>query len=82
MNKIVKGGIIGLGALAVMETVFAMGKGYALGVTKYVERNSDMDCEEFVNEISSCKRPSAKFIAFTAKATEYDLSKRDEKEES
>lgn len=69
MNKIVKGGIIGLGALAVMETVFAMGKGHALGVTKYVERNSDMDCEEFVNE-------------FTAKATEYDLSKRDEKEES
>lgn len=82
MNKIVKGGIIGLGALAVMETFFAMGKGYALGVTKYVESNSDMDCEELVDTIGSCKRPSAKIIAFTAKATEYNLSKRDEKEES
>ena len=82
MNKIVKGGIIATCALAAAEIVFAMGKGYALGVTKYVERNSDMDCEQFVNEIGSCKRPSAKFIAFTAKATEYDLSKRDEKEES
>lgn len=82
MNKIVKSIIIGLGALAAMETVFAMGEGYALGVTKYVESNADMDCEEFVDAIGSSKRPSAKFIAFTAKATEYDLSKRDEKEES
>lgn len=82
MNKIVKSIIIGLGALAAMETVFAMGKGYALGVTKYVERDSDIDCEEFVDSIGSCKRPSAKFIAFMAKATEYDLSTRDEKEES
>ena len=81
MNKIVKSIIIGLGAVAAMETVFAMGKGYALGVTKYVENNADMDCEEFVDAIGS-KHPSAKFIAFTAKATEYDLSKRDEKEES
>ena len=45
MNKIVKGGIIATCALAAAEIVFAMGKGYALGVTKYVERNSDMDCE-------------------------------------
>lgn len=81
MNKIVKSIIIELGALAAIETVFAMGKGYALGVAKYVECNADIDCEEFIDLIGSCKRPSAKFIAFTAKATEYDLTKRDEKEE-
>ena len=82
MNKIVKGGIIGLGALAVIETVFAMGKGYALGVTKYVERNSDIDCEEIVDIMDDFKLPSAKFIAFMAKASDNYLSKRDEKEES
>ena len=82
MNKIIKGGIIGLGALAVMETVFAIGKGYALGAVKYVERNSYMDCEEFVDMIGDCERPSAKFIAFWAKAAYNQMSKRDEKEES
>ena len=82
MNKIVKGCIIGLGALAVMETFFAMGKIYALGVTKYVERNSGIDCEEFVDLIGSCKSPSAKFIAFMAKDFDRYLSERDEKEES
>lgn len=82
MNKIVKGGIIGLGAWAVMETVFAMGKGYALGVAKYVERNSGIDCEEYVDMIGDWERPSAKFIAFMAKAAYNQMSKRDEKEES
>ena len=82
MNKIVKGGIIVLGAWAVMETVFAMGKGYALGVTEYVERNSGIDCEEYVDMIGDCERPSAKFIAFWAKAADHYLSKRDKKEES
>ena len=82
MNKIVKGGIIVLGALAVMETVFAMGEGYALGVAKYVERNSFFDCEEFVDIIGDHKLPSLKFIAFMAKASDNYLSERDEKEES
>lgn len=82
MNKIVKGGIIVLGAWAVMETVFAMGKGYALGVTEYVERNSGIDCEEFVALIDDHKLPSTKFIAFWAKAADHYLSERDEKEES
>ena len=82
MNKIVKGGIIGLGAWAVMETFFAMGKGYALGVAKYVERNSGIDCEEYVDMIGDWERPSAKFIAFMAKAAYNQMSKRDEKEES
>lgn len=82
MNKIVKGGIIGLGAWAVMETVFAIGKGYALGVAKYVERNSGIDCEEIVDLIDDRKRPSAKFIAFWAKAAYNYMSERDEKEES
>lgn len=82
MNKIVKGGIIVLGAWAVMETVFAMGKGYALGVTEYVERNSGIDCEEYVDLIDDHKLPSTKFIAFMAKATDNYLSERDEKEES
>lgn len=82
MNKIVKGGIIGLGAWAVMETVFAMGKGYALGVAKYVERDSGIDCEEFVDMIGDSKRPSAKFIAFMAEAADIHLSERDAKEES
>lgn len=82
MNKIVKSIIIGLGVWVAMETVFAMGKGYALGVTKYVEHNSDIDCEEFVDSIGSCKRPSAKIIAFTANATNGYLSERDEKGES
>lgn len=82
MNKIVKSVIIAISALAAAETVFAMGKGYALGVAKYAESNSDMNCEEFVDLIGGCKRPSAKFIAFTAKAIEYDLSKCVEKEES
>ena len=82
MNKIIKGGIIGLGALAVIETVFAMGKGYALGVTKYVERNSDINCEEIVDIMDDFKLPSAKFIAFWAKAAYNQMSKRDEKEES
>ena len=82
MNKIVKGGIIGLGALAVMETVFAMGKGYALGVAKCVERNADIDCEELVDLIDDHRLPSTKFIAFMAKATDNYLSERDEKEES
>ena len=77
MNKIVKGGIIVLGAWAVMEAVFAMGKGYALGVTEYVERNSGIDCEEYVDMIGDCERPSAKFIAFMAKASDNYLSKRD-----
>ena len=82
MNKIVKGGIIGLGALAVIETVFAMGKGYALGVAKCVERNADIDCEELVDIMDDCKLPSTKFIAFMAKASDNYLSERDEKEES
>lgn len=82
MNKIVKGGIIGLGAWAVMETVFAMGKGYALGVAKCVERNADIDCEELVDTMDDFKLPSTKFIAFMAKATDNYLSERDEKEES
>ena len=82
MNKIVKGGIIGLGAWAVMETVFAMGKGYALGVAKCAERNADIDCEELVDLIDDNKLPSTKFIAFMAKATDNYLSERDEKEES
>ena len=82
MNKIIKGCIIGLGALAVMETVFAIGKGYALGAVKYVERNSYMDCEEFVDLIDSYKLPNTKFIAFWAKAADHYLSKRDEKDES
>ena len=82
MNKIVKGCIIGLGALAVMETFFVMGKIYALGVTKYVERNSGIDCEEYVDMIGDWECPSAKFIAFMAKAAYNQMSKRDEKEES
>ena len=82
MNKIVKGGIIGLGALAVMETVFAMGKGYALGVAKYVERDSGIDCEEIVDLIDDRKLPSAKFIAFMAKVADNYMSERYEKEES
>ena len=82
MNKIVKGGIIVLGAWAVMEAVFAMGKGYALGVTEYVERNSGIDCEEYVDMIGDWGCPSAKFIAFMAKAAYNQMSKRDEKEES
>ena len=82
MNKIVKGGIIVLGAWAVMETVFAMGKGYALGVAEYAERNSGIDCEEYVDMIGDCKLPNTKFIAFMAKATDNYLSERDEKEES
>ena len=82
MNKIVKGCIIGLGAWAVMETVFAMGKGYALGVTEYAERNSGIDCEEYVDMIGDWEQPSAKFIAFMAKAAYNQMSKRDEKEES
>lgn len=82
MNKIVKGGIIVLGALAVMETVFAMAEGYALGVIKYVERNSGIDCEEFVDLIDDYKLPNTKFIASMAKATDIYLSERDEKEES
>ena len=82
MNKIIKGGIIGLGAWAVMETFFAMGKGYALGVIEYVERNSGINCEEYVDMIGDCERPSAKFIAFMAKNIYHDLSERDEKEES
>ena len=82
MNKIVKSVIIVLGAWAVMETVFAMGKGYALGVTKYVERDSSIDCEEFVDMIGDSKRPSLKFIAFMAEAADNYVSERDEKEES
>ena len=82
MNKIVKGCIIGLGAWAVMETVFAMGKGYALGVAKCVERNADIDCEELVDLIGDCKLPNTKFIAFMAKAADNYLSERDEKKES
>lgn len=81
MNKIVKGGIIVLGAWAVMETVFAMGKGYALGVAEYAERNSGIDCEEYVDMIGDWECPSAKFIAFMAKAAYNQMSKRDEKEE-
>ena len=82
MSKIVKGGIIVLGAWAVMEAVFAMGKGYALGVAKCAERDSGIDCEEFVDIIGDCKRPSLKFIAFVAEAADNYLSKCDEKEES
>ena len=82
MSKIVKGGIIVLGAWAVMEAVFAMGKGYALGVAKCAERDSGIDCEEFVDIIGDCKRPSLKFIAFVAEAADNYLSERDEKEES
>lgn len=82
MNKIVKGGIIGLGAWAVIETVFAMGKGYALGVAKCAERNADIDCEELVDLIGDSKLPSTKFIAFMAESTDNYLSERDEKEES
>ena len=82
MSNIVKGGIIVLGAWAVMETVFAMGKGYALGVAKYVERDSGIDCEEYVDMIGDCERPSAKFIAFMAEAAYNQMSKRDAKEES
>ena len=82
MSKIVKGGIIVLGAWAVMETVFAMGKGYALGVAKYAERDSGIDCEEFVDIIGDCKRPSLKFIAFMAEAADIHLSERDAKNES
>lgn len=82
MNKIVKGGIIVLGAWAVMETVFAMGKGYALGVVEYAERNSGIDCKEYVDMIGDWECPSAKFIAFWAKAAYNQMSKRDEKKES
>ena len=82
MNKIVKGGIIGLGAWAVMETVFAMGNGYALGVAKYVERNAGIDCEEFVDFIDDCKLPRAKFIAFMAKAADNTCLNVMKKEES
>ena len=82
MNKIVKGCIIVLGAWAVIETVFAMGKGYAFGVAKYVERDSVIDCEECVDMIGDCKRPSLKFIAFMAEATDIYLSERDAKKES
>ena len=82
MNKIVKSGIIVLGAWAVMETVFAMGKGYALGVAECAERNSGIDCEEYVDMIGDWECPSAKFIAFMAKAAYNQMSKRDEKEES
>ena len=82
MNKIVKGGIIGLGAWAIIETVFAMGKGYALGVAKCAERNADIDCEELVDLIGDCKLPNTKFIAFMAKATDNYFSESDEKEES
>ena len=82
MNKIVKGGIIVLGAWAVMETVFAMGKGYAIGVAKCAERDADIDCEELVDIIDDCKIPGTKFMAFWAKATDYYLSERDKKKES
>ena len=82
MNKIVKGGIIVLGAWAVMATVFAMGEGYALGVAKYVERNSGIDCEEFVDIIDDHKLPNTKFVAFMAEAADIYLSERDAKEES
>ena len=82
MNKIVKGGIIILGAWTVMETVFAMGMGYALGVAKYVERDSGIDCEEYVDLIGDSKHPDLKFIAFMAEAADNYVSKRDEKEES
>ena len=82
MNKIVKSGIIVLGAWAVMETVFAMGKGYALGVTEYVERNSGIDCEEYVDMIGDWERPSAKFIAFIAEVACNQMSERDAKKES
>lgn len=81
MNKIVKGGIIGLGAWAAIETAFAMGKGYALGALKAAKRDTGIECEEFIDWISRCKLPG-RFIAFMANAADEYLSKRHEKEES
>lgn len=82
MNKIVKSVIIGVGAWTVAETIFAMGKGYALGVVKGAERDINVNCEELVDSLRKSKMLGARFITFMADASDDYSSKRNEKEES